>query len=112
MPEKNALMLEIQCMLGDHVSDLMKSVGKAKSLEEAAGIAAEVHKLTECHDRLVQLLFSQQSDMIEAAIGPIRKANEGLEKAIASMKSLTTIVDTGTAFLSLVDELLGLLKPV
>jgi hypothetical protein len=104
----------------DHLHDLLIAASEQlrRSLDHitdpdlADGVVTEMREILHRIDLVQSLLFTAASNHVASAVQKVDAANADLTASLETIGSLTTLVNTVTKFLTLVDTAIDLAKVV
>jgi hypothetical protein len=108
----NGDLNELHDLLVGKVAALSAAIGKA---QDTATVIALVGEISEVNHRVTlvgNLLFTQQTKGIAAAMGHVRDAEADVNKAIKKIDNVAKLLKTLSGFLTLVDKVIDTAKLV
>jgi hypothetical protein len=115
MANETSLNTDLQGLheqLIQRVLELSNALGEAEDSDTVDAIIREMQEVNHRVTLVGNLLFTQQSKKISAAIKKVQKATGDVKKSIAQIESVTQFVKDMSSFLSLVDKVIDAAKLV
>ena len=107
---KNEDLDQLHDMLIAANEQLNSSLDDTDDPDIAKATITEMREVVHRIDLVQSLLFTAASNDITTAVAKVQTANAALIKSLASITSVTKLVNTVTSFLTLVDQAIDLAK--
>jgi len=103
---------QIHATLIDLVATISNQIADEDDLDKIRAMVREVEEINHRVNVVGGLLFAAQTQDISGKMGSISQADRDLRRAIAKVGAVTDFVNTATAFLAVVDQVVDLAKVV
>jgi hypothetical protein len=106
----NPTLQQIHALLLAQHNALANLLDAQTDPDKAKAILMEMQELLHRIDLVQNLLFRQSSAQLDKTLAGIKKANDALTQALASIADLADFLDASTKFLTAVDQAIDIAK--